>query len=436
MCKVFYYKKYDFNSTTGVLELSFQVDNSYFFTEKIIFPDAPFVLSDEQKIALNHIFFLTHIAFGISYFKAFCPSEIQIESGFLSTEEAAFFDSFYLQGLGEFAVRNHLDLRDKIKFPSTDIHFLPINIHLQNRFLIPVGGGKDSCVSMELLKQTGKKCCAVSIGNPRPIQECIRVSNLPHIMIKRQISPELIELNQNQKVYNGHVPITGMLAFILWAAAILYNYRYITLSCESSANSGNMTLGNLIINHQYSKSFTFEKAFKHLTQSITPKFLYFSLLRPIKEINIARLFAHYCKAYFKVFTSCNKAFKLNEHQRLDRWCGCCDKCRFVFLILAPFMDKETLVQVVGNNPLNDLSQITGYEELLGLCGHKPFECVGEINECRFAFHHLVSNPRWASDIIIQTLKNRVPLDFTNPFTCSTEHFIPKELKYVMEKFVQ
>lgn len=435
MCKAFYYKKYHFNPQNGVLELTFQVDEAYFFTEKITFPHAPFILSKEQQQALDHIFFLTHIAFGISYYKAFCTSELIINSGQLSPEQASFFDSFYLEGLGEFAIRNHLNLQGKIKFPWINSRREPIDIPLHNRFLVPVGGGKDSCVSIELLKQAQKECAAVSIGNPRPIQECVAVSNLPHLIINRQIDPQLMELNQTQKVYNGHVPITGMLAFLLWGAALLYNYRYVALSCESSANTGNMMQGKLPINHQYSKSFAFENAFKNLTQNVTPGFLYFSLLRPFKEISIARLFAQHCKPYFKVFTSCNKAFKLDMEKRLDRWCGCCDKCRFVFLILAPFMDKETLIKAVGCNPLNDSAQLKGYEELLGLSGHKPFECVGETEECRFAFHQLAALPQWQKDAVIQAFKHKVPRPQNNPFLFSNEHLIPKELEYVMAKFI-
>lgn len=192
-----------------------------------------------------------------------------------------------------------------------------------------------------------------------------------------------------------------------------------------------MKQGDLTINHQWSKSFEFEKMFCGLTQSITPDFLYFSLLRPISEAFIARLFAQKCEKYFDVFTSCNKAFKLDLNKRIDRWCGSCDKCRFVFLILAPFMDKTTLIQAVGANPLDDKNQAEGYRELLGLSGHKPFECVGEVDECRWAFNQLKQNPQWQEDAVVKALE--VPV-VPAPFDVSDEHLIPKELQNVMAKF--
>ncbi len=427
MCKAFSYKKYDFDPSTGVLSLFYTLGH-YSFCEKITFPNAPFELNTQQKKALESVFFLTHIAFGISYYKTFCPEKLEILSGTLTKEEALFFEKFYLEGLGEFAVRNGLNLQNKIKFPFKE-HFKRevLDFELDEKFLIPIGGGKDSCVTLELLKQTQKKLKAISVGIARPIQECIQKAEIPSLLIQRKIDEKLIELNQNENVYNGHVPITGLLAFLLWASAILYNYKYIAMSTESSANSGNLMQGNLKINHQYSKSYDFELDFYHLCQTITPKFLYFSLLRPYLEIKIASLFATYCEKYFPVFTSCNKAFKLDKSKRLDRWCGCCDKCRFVFLVLAPFMKKEDLISAVGSNPLDDLSQLKGYEELLGLCGHKPFECVGEIDECRAAFHLLLKKEEYQADKIIQALKSKVPIPQKDVFQLSKEHLIPKEI---------
>ncbi|MBO7243798.1 MAG: hypothetical protein J6V53_00755 [Alphaproteobacteria bacterium] len=435
MCKAFCYKKFDFNFETGELSLFYQFKENL-FEEKIIFPNAPFNLSEEKRKALNQIFFLTHIAFGISYYKAFCPEKIEIQSGSLSKNEAHFFNKFYLEGLGEFAVRNNLNLQGKITFPFSENSAVSTYlIPLKKRFLVPIGGGKDSCVSIELLSKSQEEIAAISIGLPRPIKECIQKATIPSFAIKREISSLLIELNNQGTVYNGHVPITGMLAFVLWISALLYDYQFVAMSCESSANSGNLMQGELAINHQYSKSFDFEKDFYQITHSVTPSFLYFSLLRSFSELKIAELFAKLCEKYFSVFTSCNKAFKLDTTKRLDRWCGSCDKCRFVFLILAPFMDKKTLIQAVGCNPLNDLNNLEGYKELLGINGHKPFECVGEIEECRQAFQFLIKSNQYKDDLIIKELKNIIPenqKDFLNTFS---SHQIPVELFHEISKFI-
>ena len=118
LCKVFYYKKYDFNTKTGVLTLSYQVGTSH-FDETITFPGGPFALDEKRLNILNQIFFLTHIAFGISYYKAFLSPQIVIESGTLTQSQADFFNTFYLNGLGEFSVKNNVKLDINFPFDKT-----------------------------------------------------------------------------------------------------------------------------------------------------------------------------------------------------------------------------------------------------------------------------------------------------------------------------
>lgn len=435
MCKAFSYKKYDFNQKTGVLSLYYELD-TLSFCETITFPNAPFLLTQQQEKALNEIFFLTHIAFGISYYKTYCPENLKIYSGELSLSEAQFFNKFYLEGLGEFAIKNKLNLQNKINFPfNNNFKREKLDIELKNRFLVPIGGGKDSCVTLELLKKANKNLTAISVGIARPIAECIQNANIESIHITRKIDDTLIKLNNEGNVYNGHVPITGLLAFLLWASAIIYDYKYIAMSTENSANSENLMQGNLKINHQYSKGFSFEQDFYQICQTLTPNFLYFSLLRPFSEIKIASLFAKYCEPYFSCFTSCNKAFKLDKTKRLDRWCGMCDKCRFVFLALAPFMKKEDLIAAVGCNPLDNITNVQGYQELLGISGHKPFECVGEIEECQIAFHLIKNHKDYKNDAVILTLKDSVPQPNIDVFALSESHLIPQEIYNEISRFI-
>ena len=428
----FHFTNVHFSLTTGELSLEYAVDDQYKFKEKMFFPHAPFVLSEEQRRVLSHILQYLHIAAGISYYKAFLPRCLVLDHFSLNKAEAEFFDRFYINGLGEFAVRNQLHPFACIYFPYRGgISRCASTLDLSDAALVPIGGGKDSCLTVELLQKAGIKATAIACGNPEPITEVIKLSGLDDIIIKRQIDPLLLELNQQGLTYNGHVPITGILAFVLWAAAVLYDKKYVVMSCERSSSSGNMTYDGVQINHQYSKSFAFEQDFYRLTQSITPQFRYFSLLRPLSELNIARLFTMNCRKYFPVFTSCNKAFKLDESKRLHHWCGKCDKCRFVFLVLAPFMDKQELVNLLGCNPLDDAAQMEDFELLLGLKGHKPFECVGEFKESNWAMSQLAGLPQWRNDYIV---KNIVPKKYVRDndlFTLSRKHLIPKRFNHVM-----
>ncbi len=422
MTKNFIFQKYDFNPTSGVLTLSYSCDG-FVFHEKIIFPNAPFVVNKERQAALDKCLFLLHIAAGISYYKAFGNPEIEIQSGTLTQSQALFFNDFYKYGLAQFAATNHLKL--SCCFPFEDKPEKLFDVHLKNETFVPVGGGKDSCLSIELLKEQGHCPTLFSVNSARAIDDCKRVSGLPQITVQRQLSPVLLE--NNASFLNGHVPITGIIAFILLVSALLYDKRYVVMSCESSANESNFD----DVNHQWSKSSAFEESFASLTQKVLPDFHYFSLLRPLTELHIAKLFSQKCTAYFDVFTSCNHAFHLDLSKRLERWCGHCDKCRFVFLALAPFMDKKKLIEIVGGNPLADETQLQGYKELLGLGANKPFECVGTYLECRAAFVLLLQKDEWKKDFIVNKLSKEVNLlikenEIQEVFEIKPSLMIPKE----------
>ena len=167
------------------------------------------------------------------------------------------------------------------------------------------------------------------------------------------------------------------------------NYDRIMLSNERSASDPNLIWNGHEVNHQWSKGVAAEGLLRAAVSAhagLTEP--YFSLLRSLSELHIALLFARH-DAYDDVVTSCNKAFKL--HDPTARWCGDCPKCRFVFLALAPAMDRARLTHIFGHDLFADLAQIPGFLELLGIDAHKPFECVGEVEESLVALSMLTDD---------------------------------------------
>jgi tetratricopeptide (TPR) repeat protein len=174
------------------------------------------------------------------------------------------------------------------------------------------------------------------------------------------------------------------------------------MSNERSANIGNLDMDGFEVNHQWSKSEAFEIAFSNLLKTeMLPSLQYFSFLRPLSELSIAKVFADFGD-YHDSFSSCNRAFKI-ENKLESRWCGDCDKCRFVFLILAPFFNKTALTDIFGTNLLEDKNQRSSFQELLGIQGQKPFECVGEIEESIAALTLLTKHPEWQDSPAVKTL---------------------------------
>ncbi|MGB1077377.1 MAG: endonuclease domain-containing protein, partial [Bdellovibrionales bacterium] len=350
----FIFQDFTFDRQSGALSLTYKTGD-YLFEEVITFPNAPFTLKETQEKALENAFQLLHTLAGVSYYKAFVPELIQMSEQVrgLNAQQTAFFDEVYTHGLGEFATRNELDILDRIHFTAQDAHQpTPEEYDLTQRRLVLVGGGKDSLVSVQSLQGRKEDITLFAVNPAQPILNCIEKSGLASLIVKRALDPQLFELNASGKVYNGHVPITAIISAIATCAALLYDYDEIILSNERSANEATLIVEGKEINHQYSKSFDFEKNLNDYIQRFVHEMLsYYSLLRSLSEAHIARLFSR-STHYDDVFTSCNGAYKIHKDKIDGRWCGACPKCQFVYLMFATSMPKERLNNIVGANPLD------------------------------------------------------------------------------------
>ena len=331
----------------------------------------------------------------ISYWKCACPPVVKVSCGTLTDEQVAFWRKLYWNGLGEFFYTNqiHADFDNFINLLATRKSINPREIDLwitpkAGEYLVPIGGGKDSVVTLELLRRVGKSIRPL-IMNPRGATiECARVAGFPMeevLVIRRKIDSTLLELNAKGYL-NGHTPFSAMLAFYTRLASHLSGIPNVALSNESSANES--TVQGSYVNHQYSKSLEFEDDFRRYVNEES-SFNYFSFLRPLSELQIAMLFSRFT-AYHDVFRSCNVGSKQ------DIWCGHCAKCLFAYIILSPFIEPARLNQIFGKSMLDDLTMRHEFEQLIGEAETKPFECVGTVSEVRQALS--MSIARWYPEV--------------------------------------
>jgi len=389
----------------GEAQLVYAFDDGPELVERIGFPDAP-ALPAGHEAAFAAALKLLHLIAGISYYKAGVPRHIVVDGGAPDAETAQLLDTLYLHGLGEFAYQNGLDLREHIRFPRAGSHTPAAALGLPARSLLPIGGGKDSLVSAELLKQHGESATAVWIGNSPLIAACVVTTGLPGLNLRRQLAPELFEYNK-AGAWNGHIPVTAINSAILVVAALLYGYDTIAFSNERSASSATLEYAGQAVNHQWSKGWEFERDLAAWLRShVAADLNYCSLLRPLSELAVTRLFARESR-YDAVFSSCNRNFRILGPRPADRWCGQCPKCHFVFLALAPFVPKPRLLAIFGRNLLDDESQQQGFDALLEFREHKPFECVGEGRESRAALYALSQRPEWREDALVARFRDVV-----------------------------
>ena len=419
--------------TDGVATLVYAFDDGPELVERITFPDAPAVAAG-RRAAFDAALDVLHLVAGVSYYKAGVPPGIVVESIALDAPMVEFLDALYLHGLGEFAYHNKLDLRGRIAFlPSEQKASGAAQVGLPRRALVPIGGGKDSLVSVELLKSANEPATAVWVGNSPLIAACAARTGLATLNIGRELSPILFEYNK-AGAWNGHIPVTAINSAILAVAAVLYGFDTIAFSNERSASSATLEYDGQPVNHQWSKGWAFERSFHDLLKShVAADLHYFSLLRPLSELAVAERFARTSR-YDDVFSSCNRNFRLLGPRPADRWCGQCPKCHFVFLALAPFMPKPRLLAIFGRNLLDDIALAPAFDALMEYRDHKPFECVGEGIESRAAMAALAARAEWREDAIVARFADeilpsldRAQLDLAALLAAHGEHLIPARL---------
>jgi hypothetical protein len=149
-------------------------------------------------------------------------------------------------------------------------------------------------------------------------------------------------------------------------------------------------IGNIAVQHQWSKTLPAEQLMQHyISNYVSAGIEYGSPLRPFHEVKIAELFVnHAFVEYGQKFSSCNVAnYKQGVDNKKLRWCGECPKCANAFLLFAPFLKPEQLEHMLGGNLFQKPELLDTYKGLLGVDDiAKPLECVGEVEELRWAYN--------------------------------------------------
>ena len=374
----FEYRKYEMRTEDGELFIRFRfsIPGLRDFMPEWRFPLGDREISVNDPILKSLVFSLGLVE-TISYYKTVCPEKVVIKCGSLTAAQKDWWRKLYYNGLGEFLYRNGITVsRDRlVRFECTTTTEEAVTLHDERSYsgcLVPVGGGKDSVVSLELLKGEDITTYVVNENATATnvIEKCSHKKGV--YTAKRTLDPQVIRMNE-EGYMNGHIPISAVFAFSSVIAAYLTGFKYIALSNETSANES--TVPGTNINHQYSKSFEFEEDFDEYLSALTDSDIhYFSLLRPFTEVQIAGVFAHRGSDYFSVFRSCNRGSKKGI------WCCGCPKCLFVYIILSPFLDEKKLTEIFGEKLLDKESLDEDFRELTGLDENKPFECVGTRSE--------------------------------------------------------
>ncbi|MHC1775743.1 MAG: hypothetical protein AB9834_10055 [Lentimicrobium sp.] len=440
---VFTYESYSIEAGENELIIGFRfnIDREIFFNPRIkiktghLTDNLPAKIEKVMPLLDNIVFNIGMIEL-ISYWKATCSPVIRVIPVKLTTHQVDWWKKLYFNGLGEFFYLNsiHANPDTFMELESGGERILSLQTAVsEDKYLVPVGGGKDSAVTLSLLKNNGEKIMPL-IMNPRGATiETIKAAGLDLedcMLIFRTIDPKLLELN-NQGFLNGHTPFSAMLAFYTLLCSALTGYGNIALSNEGSANES--TIPGTNINHQYSKSLEFENDFRsYYEHYISEDFNYFSLLRPLSELQITGIFSK-LPEYHKIFRSCNVGSKT------DTWCGKCPKCLFTHIMLSAFLGMESADRIIGAAMLDDpaiehtLDELTGYSEI------KPFDCVGTTLEVKQALQMILDQQKNKPlPYLLSRFTRQATEKIMQPDFGSTEeaHFVPDKLIKLLMRNIQ
>jgi hypothetical protein len=435
--ETFLYDGYDVDEVAGTLRCRYRLDRQPFQEVVDVGPGRAWDAAAHEAARL------VYLLAGVSYYKAGLPPVIDLAGTAIRPGEPAFLRQFYVEGLGELTYTNGVSIED-LRFTGGTSAPAPAPVHASmDRPLVPFGGGLDSIVTVELVRPRFREAALFVLSRSGDrfdaIERAAAATGLPLVRAERELDARILRPTAEDAAlsFNGHVPVTGILSAIAVLTAAVHGRGAVVMSNESSASAGNVEVGGRWVNHQYSKSAAFETGFRAvLAHAMEPPIEYFSELRPFSELWIARRFAA-LSGYHEVFHSCNRAFHLDPGRRLARWCGTCDKCCFIDLILAPFLAPDALAGIFdGREPLQDASLAERFRALLGTSpARKPFECVGDVTECRAALLLAAERPDRAETPLLHALAAELGDDGRAALDAAPELFRPLGAHHIPDAFL-
>jgi len=434
---IFRYERFEIEKTPSRLTVRFHFSTppDIAFTPEVHFEPVTDGWSSVPEQFLNNAAFHLGLIEAFSYWKATASATIEVAAGPISGDQILWWEDLLIHGMGEYFYCNDIDFT-----PENFVKIVPAggaaalaayNGTLPYRSLLTIGGGRDSALAAGLLRDSGHAFACMML-NPSSAARKIasRVTASDPIVIRRTICRELLELN-NRGFLNGHTPFSAYLAFLGTVCLLLYGYSSVIVANERSSDEGNVRYRGKDINHQYSKTFRFERLFdEYLQKHLVTRGRYFSYVRPLYELQIGKLFSNY-PAFFELFKSCNR-------NRSDSWCGRCPKCLSVFLTTYPFVPRSALVKIFGSDLFEREENIAVLRELAGIEA-KPFECVATTAEIVGALALSISKARGSGQPLPSVLEwasqNVGGITDTSSAAAMLDSYGPQRIPQELENFL-
>ena len=385
----FIFEGYSFDENTGLAEFKYSFDGKQNFIEKLqltVDLKADAVNTEVLDSALQLAFYTV----GTSYYKTFPTKNIIFKVAEPDEWQAKFLMKLYHEGLSQFYFENNISIEEMPVFKYVDKKEAAVN-YMGKGSIVLQSGGKDSLLLASLLEQENTEFSPWYIRYSNAYPEILNQLGRPLQTVRRTLDMPALKSASVRGALNGHVPVTYIVLSYALIDAIWQGKGAVLAAIGNEGAEAHAYIGDMPVNHQWAKTWEAEQLFaKYVHDYVSPDLQVGSPLRGFSELRIAELFVEKCwEKYGHAFSSCNRA---NYQQGTDntklKWCGECPKCANSYLLFAPFVAPEELQSLFnGKDLFAESSLIETFKGLLGIDGvMKPFECVGEVDELRLAYH--------------------------------------------------
>lgn len=394
--QAFVFEEYAYDDEKKMASFHYSFDGERHFEERVYFGGGS---TDEQLLdeALKLAFYVV----GTSYYKAFPTQKIMFNTAAPDERQAAFLQRVYHEGLSQFLFENQLTTAHMAQFVSEKKVSANPSVYDGEGLLVLQSGGKDSLLLATLLAEADDEYTPLYIHSSEAHPQVLDELSQPLRTMRRVLDIDALQTAAHDGALNGHVPVTYIVLAYALIDALLHNENTVLAAIGNEGAEPHAFIDDLPVNHQWSKTWEAEQLFsQYVTDYISPDLHVGSPLRGFSELRIAELFVEKCwETYGHSFSSCNAA---NYTQGVDntqlKWCGECPKCANSYLLFSPFVAPKELQSLFDGKDLFAKPSLTEtFKGLLGIDGvMKPFECVGEVDELRLAYH--MAKEQWKTEI--------------------------------------
>ena len=383
--KVFYFEGYSYDAQSRTTRFEYSFDKTERFVETVRFGDH----GEYNPVVLDRVLALAFLIAGISYYKAQPTKHVVYEPGELSQFQSTFFSTIYRDGLSQFVYENGLSPDDIATFDASLNYQVPALSYGGQGTDVLQSGGKDSLLLATLLQKKLHDFEALFMQQSDEYPAIIDELGVKLRRFERTIDRPALAAMKERGGLNGHVPVTFITLSYGLIDSVLHNRNTLLAAIGWEGEEPHDYIGDYPVTHQWSKTWLAEQEFSEYIQTvISPDLCVGSPIRSYSELMIADLFVQNAwKDFGQDFSSCNVAnYRQGHGNKQLTWCGHCPKCANSYLLFSAFVPKNELNTLFGRDLYQSEDLAETFKGLLGIDGIiKPFECVGEVDELRWAY---------------------------------------------------